>query len=83
MAVSFCRTKTRAEALDSPDLDCVYFPTDSSTIIMGGKEYASSSKTEKLTLSEYKQKVAAGTIDLDTFYLITNVNEDDEALSIL
>lgn len=83
MAVSFCRTKTRAEALESTDLDCIYFPTDSATIIMGGKEYASSSKTEKLTLSEYKKKVADGTVSLDTFYLITNINEDDEARSIL
>ena len=74
MAVSFCRTKTRAEALASDDLDCVYFPTDSSTIIMGRKEYATNGlPVQMMTLQEYK---ALTTKESDTVYMIKANKQD-------
>lgn len=74
MAVSFCRTKTRAEALESTDLDCIYFPTDSATIIMGGKEYSSTGlPIEVMTLQEYN---ALDTKKADTVYMIRADKQD-------
>ena len=49
--VNFGRKSTKAEALKSTNKDKIFFPTDDTSIILGGKEYGANSdlKTEVST----------------------------------
>ena len=69
MAVSFCRTKTLSESINSEDKDCVFFPTDNDSIVMGGKTFGGGGgfKIKCVSLAEYN---AMETHETNTVYLI-------------
>lgn len=70
--VNFGRKNTRIEALTSENRDKIFFPTDSNSIILGGREFGTA--TEYLTQDQYDELVRTGMVDPTIEY---NIQEDD------
>ena len=74
--VEFIRTKNKEEALHSDNPDGLYFPTDDTCIIMGGKEYGISDITASDTFVIDDTLYANGEVIGDTLYIKGEVIDD-------
>ena len=74
--VEFIRTKNKEEALHPDNPDGLYFPTDDTSIIMGGKEYGISDITASDNFVIDNTLYVDGEVIDDTLYIKGEVIDD-------
>lgn len=79
--VNFGRKNTREEALASENKDKVFFPTDATSIILGGKEYGVVD-LEFLTNDEIDDIFLSKELSFDDEVLTTRVAPNDGVLEV-